>query len=141
MREVNVGPASQFADPGRRVIAFERLEIAVFKLDREFFAYLNLCPHMGGPACQGKMIAKVVEIIAEDRASRGMRFSKTKMHVVCPWHGYEFDVRTGVHPGNPRARLRKLAVRVSGDDVIVGLPESAERDKPQLDPTSSRPTH
>jgi nitrite reductase/ring-hydroxylating ferredoxin subunit len=51
------------------------------------------------------------------------------MHVVCPWHGYEFDVRTGVHPGNPRARLRKIAVRVSGDDVIVALPNSAE---PQL---------
>ena len=57
---------------------------------------------MGGPACQGKMIAKVDEVIAEDRTSKGMAFSKTKMHVVCPWHGFEFDIRTGVHPGNPR---------------------------------------
>ena len=126
MREVNVGPASQFADPGRRVIAFERLEIAVFKLDREFFAYLNLCPHMGGPACQGKMIAKVEEIIAADRTSKGMIFSKTKMHVVCPWHGFEFDIRTGVHPGNKQARLRKLKVAVSGDDVIVTIPDAGE---------------
>ena len=122
MREVNIGSASEFADPGRKVIAFERFEVAIFKLDGEFFAYLNHCPHMGGPACQGKMIAKVEEIIAEDRTSKGLTFSRTSMNVVCPWHGYEFDVRTGVHPGNPRAQLRKLAIAISGGDVIVEVP-------------------
>jgi hypothetical protein len=57
----------------------------------------------GQPACQGKMIAKVEEDIAPDRTSKGMMFSKSKLHVVCPWHGFEFDIRTGVHPGNPKA--------------------------------------
>ena len=122
MRRVNIGSASEFADPGRKVVAFERLEVAIVKLEGEFFAYLNHCPHMGGPVCQGKMIAKVEEIIAEDRTSKGMMFSKTRMHVVCPWHGYEFDIRTGVHPGNPRASLRKLTVAVCGGDVIVEVP-------------------
>jgi len=111
MRQVNIGPAAEFADPGRKVIAFDRFEVAVFKLDGSFYAYLNHCPHMGGPVCQGKMIAKVDEIIADDRTSKGMAFSKTRMHIVCPWHGYEFDIRTGVHPGNARARLRKVAGR------------------------------
>ena len=81
MREVNVGPASEIADPGRKLIGFENFEVAVFKLGGEFFAYLNHCPHMGGPACQGKMIAKVEEDIAADRTSKGMTFSKSKMHV------------------------------------------------------------
>ena len=84
MRQVKVGSTLEFADPGRKIIAFERFEVGVFKLDSEFFAYLNQCPHAGGPACQGKMIAKVEEIIAEDRTSQGMMFSKTKMHVVLP---------------------------------------------------------
>lgn len=126
MAEVNIGPASKFANPGRKVVGFERFEVAVFKLDGEFFAYLNHCPHMGGPACQGKMIAKIEEVIAADRTSKGMMFSKTKMHVVCPWHGFEFDIRTGVHPGNSRARLRKLKVTVSGGDVIVTIPDAGE---------------
>ena len=126
MREVNIGPASEIADPGRKIIGFENFEVAVFKLGGELFAYLNHCPHMGGPACQGKMIAKVDEVIAEDRTSKGMAFSKTKLHVVCPWHGFEFDIRTGVHPGNTRARLRKLKVAVSGGDVIVTIPEAGE---------------
>ncbi len=83
MREVNIGPASEIADPGRKIIGFENFEVAVFKLGGEFFAYLNHCPHMGGPACQGKMIAKVDEVIAdgphkqrhdvlEDQAARGL---------------------------------------------------------------------
>ena len=127
MREVNVGSASDFADPGRKIVGFEGFEVAVFKLDGEFFAYLNLCPHMGGPVCQGKMIAKVEEIIAEDRTSKGMEFSKTRMHVVCPWHGYEFDIRSGVHPGNARARLRKIKVTVSDSEVIIGVPDARER--------------
>ena len=99
----------------------------MFKLGGEFFAYLNHCPHMGGPACQGKMIAKVEEIIAEDRTSKGMMFSKSKMHVVCPWHGFEFDIRTGIHPGNPKARLRKIKVAVADGDVIVTVPDAREQ--------------
>jgi nitrite reductase/ring-hydroxylating ferredoxin subunit len=42
MRQVKIGSASEFADPGRRVFAFERFEVAVFKLT-EVFAYLNQC--------------------------------------------------------------------------------------------------
>jgi nitrite reductase/ring-hydroxylating ferredoxin subunit len=126
MREVNIGPAAEFEDPGRKLIGFEKFEVAVFKLGGEFYAYLNHCPHMGGPACQGKIIAKVEEVIAEDRTSKGMAFSKTKMHVVCPWHGFEFDIRTGVHPGNPRARLRKIKVAVADGDVIVTVPDQRE---------------
>jgi len=130
MREVNIGAAADFADPGRKIIGFEGFEVGVFRLDGEFFAYLNLCPHMGGPACQGKMIAKVEEIIAEDRTSKGMAFSKTRMHVICPWHGYEFDIRTGVHPGNARARLRKINVTVADGEVVISLPDT----RPQAPP-------
>jgi len=127
MREVLIGRASEFSDPGRKLVGFEEFEVAIFKLDGEFYAYLNHCPHMGGPACQGKMIAKVEESIAQDRTSRGMIFSKSKMHVVCPWHGFEFDIRTGVHPGNPKARLRRLKVALNNGDVIVTVPNANEK--------------
>lgn len=126
MADINIGATTEFSDPGRKIIGFDRFEVAVFKLDGEFFAYLNQCPHMGGPACQGKMLAKVEEVIADDKTSKGMAFSKTRMHVVCPWHGFEFDIRTGQHPGNPRAKLRKMDVRVSDGDVLVTVPDTRE---------------
>jgi nitrite reductase/ring-hydroxylating ferredoxin subunit len=126
MREVNIGSASEFSDPGRKIVGFGNFEVGVFKLDGEFHAYLNLCPHMGGPVCQGKMIAKVEEVIAEDKTSKGMAFSKTKLHIVCPWHGFEFDIRTGAHPGSAKARLRKIKVAVEGGDVVISVPEERE---------------
>ena len=126
MREVNVGPASELSDPGRKLIGFDKFEVAVFKVDGEFFAYLNHCPHMGGPACQGKIMAKVEEVIAPDRTSKGMMFSKEKLQVVCPWHGFEFDIRTGIHPGNSRARLRKVKVAVTDGDVVITVPDARE---------------
>jgi nitrite reductase/ring-hydroxylating ferredoxin subunit len=126
MREVNIGSASDFADPGKKIIGFDKFEVGVFKLDGEFYAYLNHCPHMGGPACQGKMIAKVEEVIADDHTSKGQMFSKSKMHIVCPWHGFEFDIRTGRHPGNPKARLRPIKIAVSGGEVILTVPDARE---------------
>ena len=103
--EINVGPTSAFRDPGRKLIEFSGIEVGVFKLGGEFFAYEKIRPHLGGPACQGKIIAKVEEEVADDRTSKGLKFSETKINMVCPWHGFEFDIRTGCHHGNPRYRL------------------------------------
>jgi len=127
MRDVTVGAAADFENPGRKVIDFEGIEVGVFRLGDDFFAYANVCPHMGGPACQGKMMPKVEEVLDGDRTSKGMAFSKTQMNIVCPWHGYEFDMRTGVHAGNPKVRLRPIKVRVSDGDVIVSFPDARER--------------
>ena len=122
MRDVNIGPADAFGDPGRKIIAVAGVEVGVFKLDGEFRAYENVCPHMGGPACQGKVIPKVEEVITGQRTSGGLEFSKTRINVVCPWHGYEFDIRTGRHAGHSKYRLRAVKVRVEDGDVIVTLP-------------------
>jgi nitrite reductase (NADH) small subunit len=125
MREFNIGAGADFSDPGRKLIEADGIEVGVFKLDGEFYAYQNICPHIGGPACQGKMIHKVEEVIAADRTSKGLGFSKTQLNVTCPWHGYEFDIRTGRHQGNPRVRLAAVKVRVEDGDVIVTMPATA----------------
>ena len=53
MREINIGPIHSFGDPGSKVIDSEGVEVGVFTLDDEFLAYESVCPHLGGPACQG----------------------------------------------------------------------------------------
>jgi nitrite reductase/ring-hydroxylating ferredoxin subunit len=123
MTDVNIGPAAAFADPGRRMLEIEGIEIGVFRLEGEFFAYLNSCPHLDGPACQGVIVPLTTEAAGEDGKSAGRVFSSTRMNVVCPWHGMEFDIRTGEHPADRRFRLRRIPVQVSDNDVIVTLPE------------------
>ena len=33
---------------------------------------------------------------------------------------------TGVHPGNPKARLRRIKVAVSDGDVVISVPDARE---------------
>lgn len=120
-RETIVGKASSFADPDRKVFAVGDEEIGVFKLGGEFFAWENRCPHLDGPACQGKLLPCTTEAVNDDKTSRGREFSKTQMNVVCPWHGFEFDIRTGLHPTNHAVRLRAVPFRIDGDDIVVSL--------------------
>jgi len=50
----------------------------------------------------------------------GLRFSNRR-HVVCPWHGYEFDIETGRHPGDPAVRLKPVKVDVRDGQIFIKL--------------------
>jgi nitrite reductase/ring-hydroxylating ferredoxin subunit len=43
------------------------------------------------------------------------------MHIICPWHGHEFSIKTGRHPGNPRLRLRKVDLSIRNGEIYVSL--------------------
>jgi nitrite reductase/ring-hydroxylating ferredoxin subunit len=124
MSEVSVGKVSAFSDPGRKVVEVGGVEIGVFHLGSAFYAYENSCPHLDGPACQGLILPLTTEAV-EPETGRGLGrvFSKTQMNVVCPWHGMEFDIRTGEHPTDHKVRLKKVPVRVEGEDVMVTVPQ------------------
>jgi nitrite reductase/ring-hydroxylating ferredoxin subunit len=122
MREVAIGKAASFPDPGRKVVELDGTAVGVFQVNGKFTAFENVCPHMGGPICQGKIIARVQELLAPDKTSLGLSFSKDQTNIVCPWHGYEFDIATGQHQGNPRMRLRPVKIEIVDGDVVVSLP-------------------
>lgn len=123
MPDVIVAKKSDFDDPGRKVFDVGGVEVGVFKLAGEFYAWENRCPHLDGPACQGRIIPETTEAVNEDRTSRGREFSKTEMNVSCPWHGMEFNIRTGCHPTNKSVRLRSVPLRIDGDDIYIGIRE------------------
>ncbi len=107
MPEQFVGKLTEFKDGDRRIIFVGDNEIGVFRHDGKFYAYSNYCLHQGGPACEGLTIAKVEERLRPDKTSEGLFFSETEMHFVCPWHGYEYDMKTGECVTRPvRAALR-----------------------------------
>ncbi len=119
MRDVIVAKASSFPDPGRKVFEVNGAEVGIFKLGGEFYAWENRCPHLDGPACQGRLLPCYVEALNEDKTSRGREYSEGDMNIVCPWHGFEFDIRTGRHPTNKNVRLKAVPMLVEGDDIVV----------------------
>jgi nitrite reductase/ring-hydroxylating ferredoxin subunit len=127
MNDVVIGRADAFPDPGRKVVEIDGVAVGVFCRDGKFTAYENVCPHMGGPVCRGKIIARVQELIADDKTSLGFAFSKDQTNIVCPWHGYEFDIGTGRHQGNQRLRLLPVKIKVAAGDLVVTLPAGARQ--------------
>jgi len=119
MTTLKVGKVSDFSDRAKVIVSHGDVEIGVFFVKGKFFAYRNMCPHQGGPVCRGQLINRVVELLGEDQISVGLEFSPDDVHIVCPWHGYEFNVETGVHPGKSDVRLKPYPVEVIDGEVFV----------------------
>ncbi len=94
------------------------LKIAVYKFRGRFYAYLDRCPHQGGPSCEGIVIGHVEsEILSDGSVKKFM--STEKYNIACPWHGYEYDLTTGISRANPREMLKSYEVVVEGSEVLV----------------------
>jgi nitrite reductase/ring-hydroxylating ferredoxin subunit len=118
MPEYFVAKAADLKDGDRRIVVSGKHEVGVFFKDGSYYAYSNYCLHAGGPACEGILVNKVVDIIAADRTYEGQTFTD-QLHFVCPWHGYEYDIKTGECAGDRKLKLRKYEVVRRGDDIFV----------------------
>lgn len=121
MEEVFVCKSEEMADGDRRLIKKGQVEVGVFRIGDQFVAWHNRCAHQGGPVCQGRVFPKVLERLGEDRISAGFCYSEDAMHIVCPWHGYEYDLRTGRNSGNPGLGLRAAEVILRDRSVYVRI--------------------
>jgi nitrite reductase/ring-hydroxylating ferredoxin subunit len=117
--EVYVGEVADFVPSGRRIVRSGNLEIGVMQRGDRFYAYRNVCLHQGGPACEGMIIARVEDVIADDQTYLGQRFDENESHFVCPWHGYEYDLETGECVPDRRKKLQKFDVLRKGESVYV----------------------
>ena len=112
--------ADELNDGDRRVVSCDGVEVGVFKVDGQFVAWHNECPHREGPVCQGRIYQRVVEPIAGDGTVRTLAYDERVTNIVCSWHGFRFDATTGecrLYAGAPSATPR--AVKVEGGRVWV----------------------
>jgi len=118
-QRVFVGAPDKVPEGGRLVVDVGETTIGIFRTGGKLYAYLNRCAHQGGPVCQGKIIPRVAEVIDERGESHGFAFDEENLHIVCPWHGFEYNIRTGVHPGRRSARLIAVPVEEASDGIYV----------------------
>src|ERR1700722_17664260 len=98
-RRCLAGDSLDVAERGRLVVDVAGTSVGIFRLDGTLHAYENLCVHQGGPVCQGLLVPRVRECLDSSFASTGIVFEEDELHIVCPWHGFEYSVRTGAHAG------------------------------------------
>jgi len=120
MAEIFVADQADMQDGDRLIVRTETgAELGVFYSKGEYFSYSNYCVHSGGPACEGIMIPRVLDLIDENHHHVGQAFSEEEMHFVCPWHGFEYDLRTGECVSDRKLRLRKYEVVLRDGGIYV----------------------
>ena len=118
-----VAAASEIAPGERKLVSVRGRPIAIFNLDGEFYGMLNRCPHQGGPMCEGKITGLVT---APEPGKYD--YSQAGEIVRCPWHGWEFNIRTGQSYCEPgRFKTRTYQVEVADGAAVVEGPYVAER--------------
>ena len=95
---VKVAMKSEIPDDTGKLVQAGGKEIALFKVEGKVCAIYSICPHQGGPLDEGGLEGKTV---------------------TCPWHGWQFDVTTGVSEFNPSIKQPTFKVKEEGNDIHV----------------------
>jgi nitrite reductase (NADH) small subunit len=75
-------------------------EIALANVDDEIYATQGHCLHLQGPLGDGELEGAVL---------------------TCPWHGWQYDVRTGLKEFDHAIELRTYEVRVDNGEIQVSV--------------------
>lgn len=119
--EVLVFRSDELKEGTTRVVAIGDVEIGVIRHKGICFAYRNICPHQGGPVCDGMLMPQVEDVIDRDGLFVCQKFNEDDLHIVCPWHGYEYKVTTGEHVVDPTVRLDRYDVIEREGSIYVRL--------------------
>jgi nitrite reductase (NADH) small subunit len=91
--EVPQGAAREFEVSGRH--------ITIFAIQGSYYAVDSHCPHQGGPLAQGLIEGHTI---------------------MCPWHGWSFDLRSGQRLNGPAGRLGCYRVIARDGQLMIDIP-------------------
>jgi 3-phenylpropionate/trans-cinnamate dioxygenase ferredoxin subunit len=118
-----VAAVEEIPPGGRKIVDVGGRSIGVFNVDGEYFALRNRCPHQGGALCEGTLWGILKADVPGD-----FDYSASKEILTCPWHGWEFHVRTGQSWCDPRRlRVRRYDVSLEEGAVLTAEPQAPAR--------------
>jgi nitrite reductase/ring-hydroxylating ferredoxin subunit len=121
MAEKLLCTASDISETTAKICEVEGVEIGVIRHKGAIVAYRNICPHQGGPVCEGLRMPRICVEFDDQRRPLRQNFDTAEMHFVCPWHGWEFRIETGEAVGDPKIRLGRYKVVERDENVYVEI--------------------
>ena len=96
---IEIAKTCEIAPGEAKMVEVEGEKIAIFNLEGDYYAIDNTCPHARGPLSEG-------EVKGEE--------------VICPWHGSEFNIKTGEALRPPARRgVKSYKVQVEGSIIKI----------------------
>ncbi len=109
VKAVVVAEAAEIPEGERKIVAVDGLSIGVFHHRGQWIAVGNSCVHRGGPVATGALEGDTL---------------------TCPWHGFQFNLPTGICLVDPGARLDTYAVTVEEGKVVLQVPDLGAESEP-----------
>ncbi|WML50919.1 Rieske (2Fe-2S) protein [Neobacillus sp. PS3-12] len=114
MNGVLVGKTSEIPEGEKKIITANGKSIGVYNIGGEFFAIRNTCPHQGAALCSG-----ITTAFIDSSGPGNFTYQREGEIARCPWHQWEFDIKTGCMIVDPKKRTKSYEVTVERFDVSV----------------------
>ncbi|MCS0502033.1 Rieske (2Fe-2S) protein [Ancylobacter mangrovi] len=122
MKKYVVGSTKDIPEGSRTLVHVKGRPIAIFNIKGEYFGLFDRCPHLGGSLCRGALTGLI-----QSKMPGEYSFVREGEIVRCPWHGWEFDIRTGKSYCDPeKIRARNFPVSVEDGRHLMEGPYVAE---------------
>ncbi|TAN31859.1 Rieske (2Fe-2S) protein [bacterium] len=117
-RVFEVGTVDEFTHGVVRLVQVKGREVGVLRWYDRWYALRNVCPHIGGPVCNGL----VSPLLVEERpwSDADLRVDTERPMLMCPWHFWEYDLTTGLSLSG-RESVRMYGAYESAGRVFVDL--------------------
>jgi len=125
MGEHWIGRLDELPEDRGHVVEVEGKKIGLFRVGDEVHALLNTCPHQGGPVGEGGIFPTIEGEVVNRRLHETLNHEK--MVVSCPWHGWEFDLKTGICPIDPSRRVVRYETIIREGKVAVVMPDQRRK--------------
>ncbi|HZY41934.1 MAG TPA: Rieske 2Fe-2S domain-containing protein [Anaerolineae bacterium] len=103
LKQVAVAQAADILDGERKIVTVDGRSIGVFHHNGQWYALRNSCLHRGGPVCTGSLEGDTL---------------------TCPWHGFQYDIKTGEFLSDRSACLDSYAVLIDNGSVVLEVPDA-----------------
>lgn len=111
-----VATVEEIPEGQRKIVQVGKLSIGIFNIRGEYHALLNYCPHLGAELCKGlvsgtTMESQVYEFI----------YGKDQEIIRCPWHGWEFDIKTGCSLFDEKVKTKRYDIVIEDGQIGIVL--------------------
>ena len=100
---IKVAEQDELEEGGLMAVEVDGDPICLARVDGVVYAFTDNCTHISGPLNEGDLEGCVL---------------------TCPWHGAQFDVRTGkVLRGPARQDIMTYPVKIEDESILISLPD------------------
>ena len=96
MYNIEIANIKEFSKQTVKIIIHKETPIAVYKIGEKYFAIDNRCPHRGASLGDGIIRGEII---------------------TCPWHSWEFSLKSGQALENPNCFIKTFPVFIENDII------------------------